>query len=252
MASLSSTEKLKSSAQLVRKRSSKSRYTPCSTIETAISMVVSKVPSRESKDGSLTILREPSLLRTARSLFSLNKVYTFRMHTAVGTIASTSGGVILGTIPINAADTTYSEWSALSILFDEVKLQHAGIRLMPLMGSNMNRNDGTSGQIIAPNLFMCFSPDNRNTSPSGLLTVSRVATYWTLGSTVTAWGGKPCVKRFAPPIGRQWATTGAPYAFSPPSGMLGTFDYAADITASASETYYTYVLEVDCHFRVRG
>jgi hypothetical protein len=224
-------------------------------LEKAIMLLSVKAPSTDdSKSSSSTaIIREPSFLRTARSLFSINKEYRFRMHSSsISQITSSGGGTLLGTIPVNAADTSYSDFSALALLFDELRLSRVRIRIMPLIGSNFNENVGTSATIISPNILMAFSPMNRNTIPGGAPIVYRQSTVFSFNPSLGNGIRSTLVKSFSPEKGRLWCTTGSVYVQSPAAGMLGSFDYCADISASASVGYFSYILEADVDFRVRG
>jgi hypothetical protein len=94
---------------------------PIATALAALNNNSTKVVSETKLGTSTKVVFNTEVLATLRGLFPSNKTYRFQIH-AYGTITSSAGGVIGTAVSSSPLVITYSEWAALSALFDECKL----------------------------------------------------------------------------------------------------------------------------------
>jgi hypothetical protein len=124
----------------------------------------------ESKSGSTkTISFNVDVLTTLRGLFPSNMTYLFQVHQN-GTVASTSGGVVATSVPINnTTGPTISEWAALAALFDECK---AIKTTLGFTGTTLGAPWPSNATIP---LWIAFDHINSSSSAPGFGNVQRLA-----------------------------------------------------------------------------
>jgi hypothetical protein len=196
---------------------------------------------------------DQDVLRAMRGLFPAGKVYSFDMFasTSVGTGSAT---YIATTLSISPAVVSYSEWSALSALFDEVRLVRSALAFLPLVGSNgQNMGSGSSGQLAISAIICGVNHDNISTSPATYAAVGRLAKS---AHVIRCVGDTTGAVTFTcrPMRGLGWARVVTPAVQDPPAGVLGSFDLASDPSTPLSMTsvYYKNTLRTTLAFRNRA
>ncbi len=200
----------------------------------------------ESKTGMVTeVTYPPEILRVARGLFPAGRTYDFQLH-ASGTIASTAGGVVNTRISWDPSVVSYTEWSALAALFDEVVFMGSQIDITSAYGP-------TSTAIVVQYQIAPDRDGISGASPS-YTTVQRLAESEPFHSYTMA--GKPGVftKVHRMPYGtRPYATTAVPGGASgSPAGALGQFSIASNIVTTPSINVLFWSLKTLLRFRNRA
>lgn len=185
------------------------------------------------------------LVVAARGLFKANKPYRFRMHGS-STLATIAGGVFNQTISWSPATTTFAEWTALAALFDEVKLERAGMIITSAFGP---QSTGISFQVaIAPDFTTASGSTPSFTTVSRLAESEYIHNYHLGG--LEAPGRRHKVARVP---ARDYATTAAPAGASGMvAGCLGHWAFASNIVGTATINYLFIALEHDVLLRLRA
>lgn len=189
------------------------------------------------------IIYPKEILAAMKGMFGAGKAYRFEIHTSL-TLASIGGGVFNLTLSWNPGSQTYSEWTALAALFDEVLLIRSHLYLTSAFGP-------TSTAII---FQVAVAPDETTTSggtPS-FTTVLRRAESELIHPYLLGRGPDGRFhKAHRISRGRPYATTAAPTGASGiPAGLLGHWAFASNIAGTASINYLfatcTNVISLRC------
>lgn len=183
----------------------------------------------------------PAALAMARSLFPAGKPYVFEMHYSV-TLASTGGGVCQFIVSWDPSVSSFSEWAALSALFDECVYRHSDLEVTSAFGP-------TSTAIV--NQF-AVAPDRENTGAALSYTlVQRLAESKVLHCYN---GGVSKIFQHTIPRGsRPWARTSVPGgAAGTPAGLLGAWCLSSNIVGTVSINYLFAALRVKVALRSRA
>jgi hypothetical protein len=205
-----------------------------------------RIPSVETK-GSFTTVSftyPPELLRGMRGLFPATKNYDFMIHSSA-TVASTSGGVINGLFAWNPSVGSYSEWSALAALFDEVRLLSSHLTWTTAFGP-------TSSAIVTQ-VSLAPDFDSNGSAPSGFTAVSRLAesVEFSVASNLNSTGSSTLKKLVHVPR-RPYARTAVAGTSDPPSGCLGQWSWASAIVTTPSINYAFLVVRNIVRLRNRA
>jgi len=233
----------------VRRPTSRSRSgirsiprTPNLQIENAIRGLQNSATTvtTESKGGLQTVATSypAELLVALRGAFPSSRTYTFQVHQSLG-VSTSAGNATLGFVAISPSVASYSEWSALSALFDEVKAVKTNIEWLP---------------ITAQAVPMCMAIDeqNLNTDPASFVSVYRLAgsKTWTHQYGDKGNGRHHQSHRFA---SREWCDTSVPYSQSPIGGCIGCWVYANGILFSTASVQIATVNSITVmKFRCRA
>jgi len=192
---------------------------------------------------------DADVVSAMRGMFPPDKTYRFDLASYT-TISSSTGGVLLNTVVISPAITSYQEWPALSVLFDEVNLVTSKCIFIPYIGSNGAMLAVAGGAPAIVGMVVCGPNfDNLNTNPTGIAAVIRLAGSTNITRTVADRGTTVVTLT---PKGRPYAVTTAPSPANPPGGCLGTFDIAGSMLVTPSTLYYGVVLRSVMVFRNRS
>jgi hypothetical protein len=194
----------------------------------------------ETKDGTVSSeIYPPELVVAARGLFRADKVYNFQIH-ASSILGTTAGGAFNTIVNWSPGVTSFSEWSALSALFDEVVLRTARIDVTSALGP--------ASTALTP--MICIAPDRTTisgTTPSFVVT-QRLAESEMVHPYNLATKESPgrFTKVHHVNRDRPWAVTSAPTgATGVTSGCLGQWNFASLSVGSASFTYlYVALMDV--------
>jgi len=183
----------------------------------------------ESK-GVSAITYPPELVGTMRGMFPAGRSYAFQIHGSA-TLQATGGGVISFAFPFSPLVSSFSEWTALAALFDEVRL----------IRSKMTWTSGLTNASTTIPTQVCVAPDliaNTAVTPS-FTAVQRLAESREIGLGPFMEHGMNA--HFAVRIpGRIYATTAAPATTSPPAGCVGAWVWASAVVTTAS-AYYGFI-----------
>jgi len=205
----------------------------------------SQIVSTTEEKGSITAVRytyPPSLLTAFRGLFSAQSGYKFMLHSS-STQASIGGGVFLGYLAWTPS--AFSEWSALSALFDECKLLSSHVTWTTAFGP-------TSTAIICQ---VSLAPDfiTNGSSPSGFTAVDRLAGSTEFAVHTPGAGGASTLRRRAVvPKSRVYASTASPTSSTVDCGCNGQWSFASNIVTTASINIAFVVLRNVIRFRCRA
>jgi hypothetical protein len=183
----------------------------------------------------------PEAVEMARSLFPAGKPYVFEMHFS-STLASTAGGVLQHIVSWDPSVSSFSEWTALSALFDECVYRHSDLAITSAFGP-------TSTAIVVQ---YAVAPDRENTGSALTYTpVQRLAESRTLHCYN---GGLTATFQHTIPTGsRPWARTSAPGgAAGTPAGLLGAWCLSSNIVGTVSINYLFAALRVKVALRSRA
>jgi len=187
---------------------------------------------------------DASVLGVARGLFPSGKRYNFELHAYTGVQANGSG-VFNTRLSWDASVTSFAEFSALSALFDEVKVRRAQVDITSSFGP-------TSTAII---VMCCIAPDRDGTSGAtpNFTAVQRLAESEYFHCYLMA--GKPGVFTKVHMIDqdRPWAAVATPGGASgTPSGTIGQFSLASNIATTPSITILFASIKAVYVFRNRA
>jgi hypothetical protein len=241
----------KSAGKIVEKKKRNVVPPPLSLSMDAISVAVQGLRnnSYETKDGPVF---DSSVIAAFRGMFAAGKEYRFDLVVSTS-VGSTAGGVILQTLAISPAVVSYQEWPALSALFDECNLIESRLLFQTQVGSD-GSNLAIAGAVTDLAVHaVCCGPnlENISTTPTSYAAVLRLAGAVQVQRCVSDTSGVTVVK-FRCPKNRLWASTVTPATQSPPAGILGSFDLAAQTTVTTSTVYYENVLRTAIVFRNRS
>lgn len=202
-----------------------------------------RVVTTETK-GALSEVRfsyPPELLNALKGAFRAGRCYSFQL-TASSTQAASGGGVVGGFLSWEAA--AYSEWSALSALFDECRLRSSRLTWSTSFGP-------TSTAIVcqialAPNFRLLgstqtFTPVAR-LAESVEFTIDRPGRY----------GESTLRKSCRVPRGRLWAYTSSPTSSTLDCGLNGQWSFASNIVTTPSINIAFTVMKNVVQFRCRA
>jgi len=208
--------------------------------------VTTEVKSLTGKAGSETKVVYPAELVAAfRSMFPSTRHYDFQLHSTF-TVTTNAGGAALDVSPISPTATTYGEWSALSLLFDEVKGLSSSVQYVSILNAG-----GTGGAITSAPLVLAFDEQNINTAPTSYTQVYRLASSVCFQSQNGDAGSGTHKQRhrFAP---RPYANTATPAIQSPPSGMIGAWMLANGAVFPVSTNVALFNQTVVARFKCRA
>lgn len=192
----------------------------------------SRITRTETKDTftSVKFSYPQELLSVFRGLFGGGRSYRFMIHSS-SPQAATVAGAVLGAYSWNPATTTFSEWSALSALFDEVRLISSH-----LVWTSMY-NPAVTTNIVAQ---VTIAPDyvNDGVAPTGFTAVNRLAGSKEFSIAVNVnGGGSSTIKFSARTLNRLYASTATPSTSSPPAGCRGQWSWATTNAITNSQIY---------------
>jgi len=204
-----------------------------------LSLPSSKLRGTDEKSSAFA----PEVLEFARSLFSADRTYKFRV-TYNSYFATSGSGVINGAISFSPSVVSFAEWSCLSALFDEVRLRTCKVTL----------TGATNNSASAVAIAIASNWANTSSAPSGPTAVLRLPDSEILNSYFMSHSTSPgvFVKTVKSPI-KVWAETATPAVVSPPAGCLGTFDIVGlNSSSSFSIPYFYYFQEQILELRCRA
>jgi hypothetical protein len=184
----------------------------------------------ETKEGSSRkITYNSDVLRAMKTMFPSGKEYLFRLVGTVIPYPTDAGGNLLATVSFSPGVATFPEWSALSALFDEVKLVAAKVTFVG--GASGLKNIG---------LVFGYNPNNVSATPASTTAVTNLGD----SKIVSSYSTTPTllVERVRIPRERAWAETTTPAVASPPAGCVGTVDIANGGAAGTVSSTYVYGL----------
>jgi hypothetical protein len=195
----------------------------------------------ETKTGSITsIVFNQEVLTTLRGLFPSTKRYRFQIH-ANNTYSSSSGGVVQIANAASPTVSTYSEWAALSALFDECKL----------VSSRMGIT--SSGLLTKPIPLWCaFDHVTSTGSGVGFGNVQRLAGSRAVQSNSMDRGSARHVQSVRIASSRLYATTAIPTSTSADIGMNGQWDISGQDSTVISTVVFYFDVENVVSFRNRA
>jgi len=200
---------------------------------------------REEKDGvTLTEQYPKEILALAKGMFRSGRVYKFQLHFQTPFAASVAGATA-GDLPWSPAITSYPEWSALSALFDEVKIINSTIMWTSTLGW---------GLVSSIPVQFALAPDNtsNNTIPTGFTAVQRLAESHIFQSNVPQASGGATLKKKHKVPRREWATTLTPAVLSPPAGCVGQWSWGGSNAGTNSFIYAQIAMTNVFAFRSRA
>jgi len=199
----------------------------------------------ENKDGVTLPSQYPvDVLALAKGMFKSGRVYKFQLHVQTPFAASVAGATA-GNFPWSPAVTSYSEYAALTALFDEVKLLSTTIMWTATLGW---------GLTSALPVQFALAPDNTliNTIPTGFTAVQRLSESHIFQSNVPQASGGATLKKKHKVPSRSWATTLTPAVVSPPSGCVGQWSWGGSNTGTNSFIYAQIAMTNVFAFRSRA
>jgi hypothetical protein len=191
------------------------------------------------------------VVATARSLFSSEKSYVFRMHAFVAQSSDGSGN-LKGNVSCDPATTTFSEWSTLIALFDEVKMKSTKLTWVAFASVSGVNEIGGGGTTTTPHyaaggcLAFGFRPDQIATTPSSITAVARLPAF----KLIQVFQPKQSARATRMPS-RSWSEVSTPSPLHPIGGMAGCWEFMTAQTVDTSTQYCNWLLEVDAIFRSR-
>jgi len=196
----------------------------------------------ETKSGSTkSISYNADVLAAMRGMFPSNKTYRFLIHANV-TIGSTGAGVVQVAFTSNPSVLTYSEWSALSALFDECRLRSSQVGV-------------TSAAIVANKavpLFLAYDHVTSTGTGVGFGNVQRLAGSVVFNSLFMNGGSGRHTQSTKIASSRAYSPTATPTSTVVDSGMNGQWDLSGqDTTANSVTVGYADVSNV-VEFRNRA
>jgi hypothetical protein len=178
--------------------------------ETRLTVEVKGMAGKLSTETKTTY--PPELLKGMRSLFGSNREYLFELHNTSQQVTS-GGGALAMFQSCSPAVESFSEWSALSALFDEVKLHSSRIEWLAL---------GVYATQMS--MMMAFDEQNLTSVPTSFLQVFRLAGSRGFHGVMCDNGsGRHTRKHKALP--RTWCSVATPATQSPLGGMVGAWVY---------------------------
>jgi hypothetical protein len=218
-------------------------------VEKALSLLRATSFSDEKKQPVF----DADVLGAMRGMFAASKQYKFDLfaNTSVGTGSSAD---ILTTLSISPAVVSYSEWSLLAALFDEVKLVRAMLEFIPMVGSDgQSFTTSTSTKVMLSAMVCGANHDNISTLPASYAAVGRLAKSTTVVRCCGDRSGAYTIF-LSPSPGLGWARTATPAVLDPPAGCIGSFDLASDPSSNLSTTtiYYKNILRLCVILRNRN
>lgn len=219
---------------------------PMMTVQDAVTALNFNKITRTSESKGAAISETyypPELLKGLRGMFSAGRTYDFQIHVSV-TMATVGGGVFNTAIAWDPAAVTYSEWTALAALFDEVVLLQAQLDITSAFGP-------TSTAII---FQVAVAPDlDRSSGSTPTFTaITRLAEseYFHCYNMASKPGVFTKVHRLRR---RPFAITSTPGgAAGTPSGCLGQWSFASNIVGTATTNYLFAVLKNTVRLRNRA
>jgi len=171
----------------------------------------------------------PELVTMGRALFPAGREYKFEIHSS--TIIGTNGaGAMNGNIDWNPGVTSYSEWTALAALFNEVCLESTMLEITSALTP--------ASALICPMVVIAPSPSATGGTTFAIcqrLAESKMFHPYLMGSSGSV--GRLVRKYKITRGSRPFATTATPAPAGPPSGCFGYWAYATDSAGTISSSY---------------
>lgn len=197
---------------------------------------------RVSETGDVKETFPKELVTMGQSLFPAGKTYDFEIHAAAN-IASSGAGAINGAIDWNPGVSSFSEWNALSALFNECKLVRSQLDITSAFGP-------ASTAIVVQ---VMLAPNPNASTTGGYTPVQRLAESEPFHCVWVSKNGTGLLTRkFELPKGRLYAVTSSPAIASPPSGLWGVWSFASNIAGTVSTNYFFYAMKNVVRFRNRA
>jgi len=223
-------KKIKQTEEKGAERSSPSRSISTSLVDAVRALQQNAVLTSTELKGKVpqvVVTYPPELLSAMRGLFKASRTYDFEIHVSVS-LATIAGGVFNTSVSWNPAAVTFSEWSALAALFDEVTLRRCQMDLTSAFGP-------TSTGIIFQVAVAADHDASSGATPT-FTTVQRLAESELIHPYLL--GNHPGYFRKLAHPRRPYALTGTPGgAAGTPSGCLGQWDFASNIVGTATINY---------------
>lgn len=224
---------------------------PALTLQDAVSALhnnetkcINEVKTKNGILMDIVVSYPTELVAAMRGLFGAGREYDFQIH-YITTQTSDGGGGLLGSITINPAVTSFSEWTALAALFDEVKAKSSKIEFLTLNDS------ATTGGALA-DMVMAFDEQAiASSAPASVLSVFRLAgaRTWVMDKGVGG-SGRQTISRTM--TSRSWCSTVTPATASPIGGMAGRWSFGNSGLFAVSTAVATVYLTVVARFRNRA
>jgi hypothetical protein len=191
------------------------------------------------------VILSARLRSVARSLFNPDRIYRFRL--AFAPVLTSDGAGKIDT-SVNFQIST-AEWSDLAALFDEVRLQSARIRVIPLR-PGVPATPATPANIATLVVGSLPATLSAFTSANGLVNCADTM-------VVPSFGDKEYCLTYHAPKSRPWCLTSDPAGVttptSIPSGTMGCFGCnAIGEPLTFSTTYYHLVMENVIQLKLRA
>jgi len=202
--------------------------------------------SEESKGGALKVsfAYPAELVALLRGAFPSGRAYKFQLHYN-SPFAASVAGVINLFVAWSPSVSSYSEWSALAALFDEVKIRNSKLIWTARLGW---------GLTAALPAQIAMAPDNvtNGAASSGFTAVQRLAESKLFSSNVPQVNGGATVTFMHKVPDRPYASTTTPAITSPPSGCTGQWSFASASAGTNSFIYADYAMTNVFEFRSRA
>lgn len=213
-------------------------------VRCAVAMLLNNrtVHSTETKSGVSVKYEYPqALLAIAKGLFNPNKVYNFRLHNSTS-LTSTGAGLYNQCISFANYGSTALEWSALASLFEQCRLRRYRLIITSLALSTVSH-----GQIV-----IGYNPTNVSAVTTGFSLTSRLPKTSYIHSYLSTGGSGTKIFSGAPIKLDYSQTSSTPYTVSPPSGLLGSVDFASANALANSTVYHAVEVMLDVAFKSRA
>jgi hypothetical protein len=208
--------------------------------ETRITSEVKGIGGKVSMDTKVSYPAE--LVAAFRGLFPASRTYDFEMH-QVTSIASSSGGSTVGFVALSPSVASYSEWTALSALFDEVKGISTSIDLCTTQLS--------TNALGIVDMVLAVDEQDLSSIPTSYVSVYRLAESKTFCAQLGT-GGSGRHRQVRKLTSREWCQVSAPASASPLGGLIGCWVYANSGLFAMSIIVFTVSSITRARFRNRA
>jgi hypothetical protein len=183
-------------------------------------------------------LFDPDVLKLAKGLFSSSKKYNFQLHATNTVTSAVTTGIVAFSFALNPAVTSFSEWTALSALFDECKARSSRFSWV------------ASGNVLPCAMFLGFDQATTTGVAPGYGNVQRLAKSIVFNSNFCVGGSSHQEASSSICAGRVHAVMTTPISTTIDVGMNGQWDMVGQTTVTPSTivgwTQLTAVVEFRC------
>jgi hypothetical protein len=213
----------------------------CCPIRKAIDLINATRYESVESDGSVqnrSFVYDKDMITMAKSLFSPGKKYSFQLHATNTISAAVTTGIVAFSFALNPGVTSFSEWTALSALFDECRAARSKFQFVSY---------GTAIPV-----FLGFDQVTTTGVAPGYANVQRLSgsKYFNAGYCVGGSGHEPHSASIV--TERNYSTTTTPISTTIDVGMNGQWDFVGQATITPSAMVGWAALTVDVNFRCRA